>query len=122
MGYTGPIHTSTLGNHPLANSHDAHLAVYITKGIKHGAMLGPFPAPPFYPWCQTKPLLTRPKKDFRDRRMIMDLSWPPPLRHIVNGGTPKETYLGLYKKMHLPSAKDMVDLIKKAGKGEYLYC
>ena len=41
-------------------------------------MLGPFDYPPFTPWCQINPILTRPKKDSTSRRVIMDLSWPLP--------------------------------------------
>ena len=52
----------------------------------------------------------------------LDLSWPAPPVCSVNGGTPTETYLGRPKKMHLPSAQDMVDLIKEAGTGCFLYC
>ena len=52
----------------------------------------------------------------------MDLSWAHAPGHSTNRDTPKETYLGLHKKMDLPSAQDMVDCIKKAVKGAYLYC
>lgn len=52
----------------------------------------------------------------------MDLSWPQPAGHSVNRGTPNDTYIGLLKKMHLPSAQDMADLIRQTGKGAYLYC
>ena len=31
----------------------------------------------------------------------MDLLWPPPSVLSINGGTPKETYLGLCKKKHI---------------------
>ena len=47
----------------------------------------------------------------------MDLSWPLLLGVSVNGFTPKESFLGIHKKMHLPSASNFCDLIKKAGRG-----
>ena len=78
-GFCGPIPTPTLGYHPSATNHPSHLDSYINNELKHWAMLGPFSAPPFYPWCQTNPLLKRPKKDSRDRKVIMDLLWPAPL-------------------------------------------
>ena len=62
VGYTGPMPNTTLVNHPLASNHASHLIVYMTKELKHGAMLGPFSALPFYPWCQTNTLLTRPER------------------------------------------------------------
>ena len=52
----------------------------------------------------------------------MDLSWPPTPTHSVYGVTPKETYLGLPKKMCLLSSQDMANLIKEAHSGSYLYC
>ena len=84
-------------------------------------MRGLFPRPPFIPWCQTNTLLTHPKCNSTDRRIIMDLSWPLPPFIRINGGTPRESYLGSYKKMHLPSAQDFCDLIRTADKGCYLY-
>ena len=84
-------------------------------------MLGPFPQPPFTPWCQTNPLLTRPKRNSTDRWIIMDLSGPLPPLISINSGTPRESFLGSYKKMHLPSAQDFCDLIHTTGKGCYLY-
>ena len=84
-------------------------------------MLSPFDAPPFSPWTQTNPLLTREKKDSKQRRVIMDLSWPLPPGLSVNGGTPRDHFLGAPRKMHLPSAGDYCDLIRAAGRGCYLY-
>ena len=51
----------------------------------------------------------------------MDLSWPLPPGFSVNGCTPKESFLGVHKKMHLPSASDFCDLIRKAGRGCFLF-
>ena len=65
-------------------------------------MLGPFPQPPFTPWCQTNPLLTHPKCNSPDRMVIMDLSWSLPPLISINSGTPRESFLDAYKKVHLP--------------------
>ena len=51
----------------------------------------------------------------------MDLSWPLPLLVSINSSTPREFFLGAYKKMHLPTAQDFCDLIHRAEKGCYLY-
>ena len=51
----------------------------------------------------------------------MDISWPLPPLLSVNSGTPRESFLCSYMKMHLPSAQDFCDLIRTAGKGCYLY-
>ena len=120
-GYAGPIPTPSHINHPSAISHSRHVATYVCKELGEGAMLGPFDAPPFSPWTQTNPLLTCEKKDSTQRRVIMDLSWPLPPGLSVNGGTPKDCFFGAPKKMHLPSAGDYCDLIRKAGRRSYLY-
>ena len=46
----------------------------------------------------------------------MDLSWSHPPAVSVNGFTPKDTYQGDQKKMHLPSVRDVVQLIQETGK------
>ena len=37
----------------------------------------------------------------------MDLSWPLPPGSSVNVGMPKDTYLGMPKKMRVPSALEL---------------
>ncbi len=51
----------------------------------------------------------------------MDLSFPQPPRNSVNGGTPTEFYFGEKAKLRLPSPRDLCHLIRKHGKGCYLY-
>ena len=51
----------------------------------------------------------------------MDLSSPLPPLISINSGTPREYFLGSYKKVHLRSAQDFCDLIRTAGKGYYVY-
>ena len=120
--YTEPVTTPSSGNHPTSTRHPQDLVVYIVKELEQGAMLGPFLAPPFKPWCKVNPLLIRPQKDSRNRGAIMDLSWHHPPRIGVNGSTSKDMYLGNTNKMHLPLAQDMAQLIRQAGKGAFLYC
>ena len=83
-------------------------------------MLGPFNHQPFKQWTQINPLMTRPKKNTTERRVIMDLSWPKPPGVSVNGHTPKESYLGVPYKLRLPSAEDFMQLIRQAGPGSYM--
>ena len=66
----------------------ADVAAYINKELSEEAMLGPFDNPPFTPWCQTNPLLTCPKKDSINHRVIMALSWTLPTNVSMNGFTP----------------------------------
>ena len=73
-GYEGPTPTPTFHNHPSDVHHSSDMTAYILKELREGGMLAPFDHPPFTPWTQTNPLLTRPKKDSHLRRVIMDLS------------------------------------------------
>ena len=91
MGFEGPIPTPSFGNHASAINHPRDVKTYITTEIVEGAMLGPFPRPPpppFTLWCQTNPLITRPKCNSTDRWVIKDLNWPLPPLISVNSGTP----------------------------------
>ena len=68
--------TSFYHNHTSARDHPTDMASYITTELAHSALPRPFEFPPFFPWCQTSPLLTLPKKDNTTCRVILDLSWP----------------------------------------------
>ena len=116
-GFEGPIHTHTTGNHPSSLQHSHDMESYICKELWEGAMLDPFSAPPFTPWYQTNPLLTRQKWDATDRQVIMDIFWTLPQDRCINGSTPRESFLSSHHKMHLPSAYEMCDIICKAGQG-----
>ena len=63
-----------------------------------------------------------PKKDSHLRQVIMDPILPHSSSISINGSTQKDTYLGVPWKMHLPSAQDIVHLIKQTGKNCYLFC
>ena len=87
----------------------------------HFAPHPPPPCPLFIPWHQVNSLLTQPQKDSHLMKVIMDLSWPHPLTISINGFTPRESYLGQLKKMHLPSVSDLMGIIRGAGHGCYTY-
>ena len=101
--YRGCVPTPSHINHSSTSRYPRHVQHCVEREVSEGAMLSPFKHLPFFLWCQTNPLLTLPMKDSPDRRVIMDLSWPLPTLHSVNGGTRKNEFLGLPKKMHLPS-------------------
>ncbi len=121
VSYEGPTPDPASDNHASARNHLQHVRAYVHKEVEEGALLGPFEEPPFAPWCQVNALLTRPKKDSNDRRVIMDLSWPHSPLKSVNGGTPRDTYLGRPYKLGLPSPAELCAYIRQAGPGAYLY-
>lgn len=101
--------TSTLRNHSVLGDKDPHIAAFIKKELQHGALVGPFIVPPFTPWTQFSPLMTRPKKNSEARRVIIDLSFPKGAS--VNSGIKKGIYQGKSSKFHLPG---IAMLAKKA--------
>ena len=110
-----PSHTY----HSSATAFPQDIRNYIKNEIFYGSIAGPFPQPPFTPWFQTNPLMSRPKKDSIDRRVILDLSWP--LDFSVNDGIDKLTYLGNPYKLYLQCVDDLINLVIKHGPGCYLY-
>ena len=51
----------------------------------------------------------------------MDLLWLLPPGISVNRHTTKDWFLGEAKRIHLPSAGDLCELIRKAGLGAFFY-
>ena len=76
--YSGPSQYETipLYNQSSAKAHANVVCEYIRKETQPGTLHGPFDAPPFVPWMFTSPLMTREKPDSKERRVIVDLSYP----------------------------------------------
>ena len=117
MSSVAPVATNI--NHSSALAYPRHVDQFLARECTEGAMLGPFPQPPFAPWSHTSPLLTREKQDSDARRVILDLSWP--LGGSTNDGTPKETYMHEHYKLHLPTVDDVAALLLKHGRGCFFY-
>ena len=101
--------------HKGATDYPEHLTKYIQVEQKHGAVMGPFHKIPFQGPVGISPLSTRAKKDSDDRRVILDLSFPP--GEAVNDGIPKDTYLGFAAKLTFPKTDDFAFRIFHLGKG-----
>ena len=52
----------TYVNHETNENFLTHIDNFLEQEIGHKALLGPFSQPPFSPWVQLSPLMTRPKK------------------------------------------------------------
>ena len=105
-------------NHASARAHPADIEHYIVTELGHRAMLGPFPGPPATT-CHYSPLMTRPKKDSRFRRVILDLSWPRGFS--INDGISKKNYIDGPMTISLPTHDDMERAVVSAGRGAYMY-
>lgn len=109
----------TPDNHLSAMQYSAHVQEFLDFECGLGAMLGPFTHPPYTPWFQTSPIMTRPKKDTLKRRVIIDLSFPE--GRGVNAGIPKHSYEGLDLSYSLPTISDLAALVALAGRGAWLW-
>ncbi len=105
-------------NHASATNYAEHVEKYLATEIRYGAITGPYIARPFE-WTMRSALMTRPKSNSQDRRVIMDLSFPP--HRSVNDGIPKDIYLNVPFKLLLPSALTLRDKIRVTGENTYLW-
>ena len=108
-----PVPSTT--NHASALCHPGAVTAFIEKELRLSAMLGPFEEPPFLPWCQTSPLMTRDKPDGTGKRVIIDLSFPE--GGSVNEGIAK----GEGPTYRLPTPLDLAERMLKEGKGALLW-
>lgn len=106
-------------NHPSATCHPTHISKFLETELSHGAMVGPFKAPPFKPWTRCSPLMTRPKKDTTERRVIIDLSFPH--GEAVNDGINTVNFFGKDISYSLPTIGDLIARIQQQGRGAFLW-
>lgn len=110
MQYRGPpLHNGFTSNHPSAVNFKNHISDYIEYEIGLNAIVGPFKEPPFKPWANIAPLMTREKADKESRRIIVDLSYPPgcgPNAYIT-----KNEVFGELVNHALPTVQDAIRMI-----------
>ena len=70
-------------------------------------------------WSQTSPLMTVPKKDSYNRRVIIDLSFP--IGKSVNNGVTNNFFQGADFTYTLPSLHDLAEVILAHGPGTYMW-
>ena len=109
----------TFQNHEKNEENMIHIERYLEKEIKHRAILGPFPSQPFTPWTQVSPLMTRPKKNTEERRVVVDLSFKQ--GSSVNAGIVRGWYQGKPYKFELPTILDLLERVKQLGSGCFLW-
>ena len=106
-------------NHKGATEYPEALIKYIEKENNHGAIIGPFTAIPFHKHLGISPLSTRPKKDSEERRIILDLSFPP--GRSVNDGIMKDNYLGFTTKLTFPKTDQFAHRIYSLGPNALMF-
>ena len=108
------------GNHRGATDYAAAVSSYVEKECQLKATLGPFECNPFPESdIAISPLNTVPKDTPEERRVILDLSFPP--GRGINAGIPKDTFLGAPYRLTLPGVDDFIEAIHRHGPGCLLY-
>ena len=91
----------------------------LTSEIALGRVAGPFRSTPFADGFVISPLNTVEKRDFSERRVIVDLSWP--CGSSVNDGILSDSFLGVPIDLHYPTIDWIADAIVATGRGCLLY-
>ena len=102
-------------NHKGATDFPQALKKYIQKEQSHNAVMGPYDKIPFHNKVGISPLSTRPKRDSEERRIILDLSFPP--GQSVNDGILKDNYMGFHTKLSFPKVDEFALRIFTLGRG-----
>ena len=118
---TLPEPAKTFKNHKGATDHPQALQKYIEKEQSKQAVMGPFDVIdlPFHSQVGISPISTRPKKTSQDRRIIVDLSYPPD--QSVNDGMIKDNYLGHTVKLTFPRVDDLALRIYTLGHSAMMF-
>jgi hypothetical protein len=110
---------SAVINHGSALQFPIEVQKYFDEEISFGAMLGPFPDPPF-PDLHCSPLLTAPK-DGNARRVIVDLSYASDQSTSVNSTVSKLTYVGTQFSLKLPTIDNICQVLNLVGKNVKIF-
>ena len=102
-----------LPNHKGATMYPDEMDAYIHKELTKGTMIGPFNQNPFGKRAKFSPMNTREKRDSTDRRVIMDLSFPPGAS--INDGIDKDNYRSTAVTLKLPNIFVLADKIVRIG-------
>ena len=92
---------------------------YVKKEKEKGAILRPFKVIPFSNKVGISPISTRPKKQTQERRIIIDLSFPP--GNSINDGMIKGSYLGMQAELTFPKTDDLAKRIAQLGVGACMF-
>ena len=111
--------TKGVPNHSSAQEFPVEVGDFIRKELSHGALVGPFLAPPFDPWAHVAPIMSRPKADSSKRRIITDLTFPE--EKSINAFIFKNSIMGEPREHSLPTVSDFVDDLKQMGAGSYMF-
>ena len=106
-------------NHASSTNYPCHVEKYLAKELGHGSLIGPFRGRPTDK-THMNPIMSRPKKDSSERRIILNLSFAPN-NQSVNTGIPKSAFEGELIKTVLPAPQHLANELLKTGRHAYIY-
>ncbi|CAC5379598.1 unnamed protein product [Mytilus coruscus] len=106
-------YSSKVNNHKGATDFHDEILAYLLKEATYGAIIGPFDKNPFSCHLKISSLNSVYKKDSVERRVILDLSFPP--GRSVNDFISKDFYLGEKVQLSYPKVDDLVGITKDKG-------
>lgn len=119
MGYLGPASPyDEQYNHSSAANYPVQIDKFIEKEISLGGIIGPMDQKPFQPWLHCSPMMSRPKRDSSDRRVIADLSYPE--EASVNAYILRNAVWGETRVHSLPTVSEFVEKVKELGSNCYM--
>ena len=107
VNHKGAIYFPDAINHYLATKHS------------NDTLLCPFFTNPFHDRTAYSPLNLMPKHDLEERRVILDMSFPP--GYSVNDGIDKDWYLGVHIDLTYPTINSFATIVKAMGPGPLMY-
>ena len=107
-------------NHKSALNFLDEMNKYITEELDHGSVLGSFECNSFSNPAIISPLSTCEKRGSDERRVIMDLRFPP--GNSVNERIPKDRYNGEGFSLTFPSIDALVYMVKIKGSVPWISC
>ena len=120
MGYVGPVSdTSHIPNHQSAHQFPQQVGRFIEKELNFGGLVGPLAAPPFMQWSHVSPLMSRPKTNIEERRVITDLTYPRATS--VNSYIRKNTVMGMTQSHCLLSVDAVVQRLQEVGPEAHMF-
>ena len=102
------LESKSVSNHPSASAFPTHIEHYLRTETQLGAIKGPFVTSPLQA-LHCSPMMTRPKPNSENRRVIVDLSWP--ISKSVNYHVSDTTYCGTNFQLKLPTIDDILEKI-----------
>ena len=118
-GYVCPVsNTTDTPNHPSATDFPSHIQEFIDKEMELKGVAGPYPGPPFTPWCHVSPLMSREKGATGKRRIITDMTFPS--ESSINAYIVKNGVYGVENHHSLPTVDTLAHIMREMGPGVHL--